>query len=219
MKIVSLPYLLFITLFLTCSCHLESEYYVHYEAEPVAEGYVFSDSLFCKLVEVNEDGLATFHLGIDDNDKSVRYYHKDDDLFHQLSVKHKDSFTGDLGKYTFSKFGICFAKDFASIDITCGKDYDTQHPAGTSLADIVDYKVISIYPWIRGGYDASSEKVFWITKPLNTITQDDMTMIFILIFIKLSLKSAPNEKGDYPFCITLITDDGLTYEVNQSAAL
>lgn len=184
---------------------------VQYDNEPVARGYVFSDRINCDARIQN--GLATFYLVVDEEDESVRYYHKGDEEFNKLSLKHKDSFSGRLIEGRPGVFGHCLAMDFTSIDIVCDKDYDELHPAGSSLADIVTYEAISIFPWIKSGYK-SQTTVYCISKPLSKVEPDDMTMIFPLNF-RLSLRSRPQEKSDYSFHITLKTYDGLVYEIDQ----
>ena len=205
-------FILFICYILICSCKLDCGGYVYYDNEPVAEGYVLPERLYCGQVRL-QDGLATFYLTYDSLDVSVKYYHKGDEAYNRLSVKHRDSFEGWTNKYYFSTFSICYAMDFSSIDIICNREYDANHPAGSSLADIVNYEAISIYPWIRSGYQ-TEKKVYWISKPLSLVEPDDMTMLFVLNF-KLSLLIPPFENGDYSFHITLKTDDGLTYEIDQ----
>lgn len=205
-------FILFICYILICSCKLEPDGYVYYDNEPVAEGYVFPERLYCGEVKF-QDNLPSFFLTYDRDDVSVKYYSKGDEEYNRLSVKHRDSFKGWTYKYNFSRFSICFAMDFSSIDIICNREYDANHPAGSSLADIVNYEAISIYPWIRSGYQ-TEKKVYWISKPLSLVEPDDMTMLFVLTF-KLRLLSSPVENGDYSFHITLKTDDGLTYEIDQ----
>ena len=46
------------------------------------------------------------------------------------------------------------ADDFISVNITSDSDYDEQHPAGASLADIVRFVSLSSYQFIRNGYIA-----------------------------------------------------------------
>lgn len=198
---------------LACSCKLESDGYVYYDNEPVAEGYVLPERLYCGEVRL-QDGLPTFYLTYDWDDESVKYYHKGDEAYNRLSVKHRDSYKGWTNKYYFSTFSICFAMDFSSIDIICNREYDANHPAGSSLADIVNYEAISIYPWIRSGYQ-TEKKVYWISKPLSLVEPDDLIMLYILNF-KLSLLIPPFENGDYSFHITLKTDDDLVYEIDQN---
>ncbi len=196
---------------LACSCIMDIP--IRYKNEPVALSYAFSEVIKCKEVQV-QDGKAIIFLAPDEEDDSFKVFKKGDDIYNELSLKHRDSFTGKLMDGAPGPLGNCFAKDFTSIDIVCDRDFDASHPAGSSLADIVNYEVFSIYPWIRDGY-VSNKMAYQITKRLSTVKPDDMTMISIVTFIILRFAERPQEIGDYMFRFTLVTDDGLTYEIDQ----
>ena len=190
--------------------------YVHYNHEPVVRAYFFSEKITCVVSE--SQGIISLQLNVDIyNDPLCKEYRRGDDVYNQLSLKHKDSYSGKLSESTPGVHGYCFAKDFTSIDIVCDKEYDALHPAGKSLADIVDCKVTSIYPWIKGGYAGTTAQT--ISKQLSSMQLDDMTMISLFPFVKLTFKSAPSVKGEYSFRITMKTDDGLIYEIDQDVAL
>ncbi|MFC2390729.1 MAG: hypothetical protein ACFNVV_02240 [Bacteroidota bacterium] len=49
-------------------------------------------------------------------------------------------------------WGRCSAIDFKEIDVISDKDFDSEHPAGTSLKDIVRFVSISPKKFIDSGY-------------------------------------------------------------------
>lgn len=80
---------------------------------------------------------------------------KEKEEYDRLCRKHDDlnynkyrSFLGNIASESLEYID----KDFTSIEIISDKDYDSNHPAGTGLSDIVRFMSWSPYRFIRSGY-------------------------------------------------------------------
>ena len=70
-----------------------------------------------------------------------------------LCRKHNDLTYNKKREYHLRpEWGVCSAVDFREIDIVSDKDFDSEHPAGTSLKDIVRFVSISPKKFIDSGY-------------------------------------------------------------------
>lgn len=65
--------------------------------------------------------------------------------------------------------------EIESIEVTSDKDWDAAHPAGTSLNDLIEFRVFSYADYIDGGYTGSVGD--WETKTLSEMTTDDFKLI------------------------------------------
>ena len=72
-------------------------------------------------------------------------------------------------------WGICSAIDFREIDVISDKDFDSEHPAGTSLKDIVRFVSVSPKKFIDSGYqetfnwEKNEPKIFKKEKETNKL--------------------------------------------------
>lgn len=58
----------------------------------------------------------------------------------------------DIASYDITNEHIGYMEDPVRITVTSGSDFDTDHPAGTSLNDLISWSSMSIYPYIKRGY-------------------------------------------------------------------
>ena len=73
--------------------------------------------------------------------------------YDELCKRHNDmSYNQKRSYIKFTGWGICSAIDFKEIDVVSNKDFDSEHPAGTSLKDIVRFVSISPKKFIDSGY-------------------------------------------------------------------
>ena len=66
------------------------------------------------------------------------------DIYRELCLKHQDTeydkwVTEPYNPNSANKGGIVFWKNFVAIDVVSDRDFDTEHPAGSSLGDVVIY--------------------------------------------------------------------------------
>jgi len=68
-------------------------------------------------------------------------------------------------------WGICSAIDFREIEVVSDKNFDSEHPAGTSLKDIVRFVSVSPKKFIDSGY---KETFNWEKNEPNFFAKDSM---------------------------------------------
>ncbi|MEG1621900.1 MAG: hypothetical protein RR330_00855 [Alistipes sp.] len=103
------------------------------------------------------------------------------------------------------------ADSYASISVTCSKDWDANHLSGTSLADVIWFNGWSFYPYIHSRYTLPAPRTN-IFKKLDQVTPQEMMMLgegeFEVEICKLLFEQAPAVPGVYPITVTLTTDEG-----------
>ena len=73
--------------------------------------------------------------------------------YEEFCRNHNDLTYNKKREYQHSpEWGVCSAVDFIEIDIVSNKDFDSEHPAGTSLKDIVRFVSVSPKKFIDSGY-------------------------------------------------------------------
>jgi hypothetical protein len=74
-------------------------------------------------------------------------------MYDSLCVLHNDmSYNKKRDYIAGPNWGVNYKGDFTSIDMVSNADFDEQHPANSSLNDIVRFMSISLYPYILSGY-------------------------------------------------------------------
>ncbi len=156
--------------------------------------------------------------------------------FDALATKHDDigyhqdvfsSSSCPTSPHTF------LAHDFASIIVTSDADFDEQHPAGTSLNDLVQYMTYSPYPFIQSGYaydnprpangwERVKQELILIDKPLSDCTAEDFILPFAVmddwwcgdIFpaFYLQVKGVPTIAKQHTLTVTVVDDAGKTWQ-------
>lgn len=78
------------------------------------------------------------------------------EIFSSLCQKHGDTAKSPVGCFrqiTKSDPSIYhFYQDFTAIEVTCEEDFDSNHPAGSSLLDVIHYATDSPYRVLRNKY-------------------------------------------------------------------
>lgn len=140
--------------------------------------------------------------------------------FKELSEKYNDL---QYNQRILEPWGYeALADEFMSIDVVSDRDWDAEHPAGTSLANIITFLSSSPYRFIQSSYtdaydwvNAPEEYInlrlgngpgSWpIEKPLNELTREDLILTapqFILHF-----DSLPASEQEHNLTITLRSDE------------
>jgi len=92
--------------------------------------------------------------------------------YEALCRKHNDLTYNKKREYHLRpEWGVCSAVDFREIDIVSDKDFDSEHPAGTSLKDIVRFVSISPKKFIDSGY---KETFNWEKNEPDFFAKDSM---------------------------------------------
>lgn len=130
--------------------------------------YKFLDSTCVVKFDINIGDIVSMLS------KDREYYE-----YKEISLKHNDlHYVRDVeyeipGPSTFSGYSY-FDVDPVKIEIVSNKDFDDEHPAGTSLGDLFYFQSITPHPFIKNGY--SGEEFTLINKRLNELTAEDMIL-------------------------------------------
>jgi hypothetical protein len=111
----------------------------------------------------------------------------------------------------------CIGVDFTSIDIVSDSDFDAEHPAGSSLGDIVLFLFQSLKPYIDSGYTLKTDrhKGFMSFEYLiSEIPQGALTMMGGYsnnAIGGMKFQSQPTLSKTHTFTVTMTADDGRVF--------
>jgi len=114
-------------------------------------------------IEKNKIKTATYSFSSKGEEK--KKYDEFCKIHNDMSYNQKRSYIVD------PLWGKCSAIDFQEIEVVSDKDFDTEHPAGTSLKDIVRFVSISPKKFIDSGY---KETFNWEKNEPNFFAKDSM---------------------------------------------
>ena len=97
----------------------------------------------------------------------------------------------------------------AGLDVISNKDFDAEHPAGTSLADIMTIQYRSAVKFIENGYKDKKDYMEDIRKPLDELQPTDLTLSIRNIFLIFDKEPDVLETHGLTFFWT--TTEGITY--------
>ena len=117
--------------------------------------------------------------------------------------KEYAAFYGDtLGKHTHDYYIVnACVLPVTGIDVVCDKDFDQDHPAGTSLNDIVYlWNMVDFYGALHNELDTKIRTVDgeW-NIPLNTLPDNPLQLMQNSFFMKFISK--PSTPGTYEFTV------------------
>ena len=110
---------------------------------PYVQAY-YDGALDCQVTYLDDVGPVLYFQLISTDDEDVVTYSiasqgAKKEVFDSLCAKHSDlSFHGEDPFYN-EPVKKCYAKDIRSIEVVSDTDFDQDHPAGTSLKDIIVY--------------------------------------------------------------------------------
>ena len=112
---------------------------------------------YCKFEDIGIDTTKAGNIIIRGKGRVKHYSWRDEGgektTYEALCRKHNDLTYNKKREYRLSpEWGVCSAIDFKEIDIVSNKDFDAEHPAGTSLKDIVRFVSVSPKKFIDSGY-------------------------------------------------------------------
>ena len=119
--------------------------------------YDYSENIQLKITEAGNIAIYQKYTSEDDNIKTASYSFKskgeNKKIYDELCKIHNDLSYNQKRSYIVAPlWGRCSAIDFKEIDVISDKDFDSEHPAGTSLKDIVRFVSISPKKFIDSGY-------------------------------------------------------------------
>ena len=153
-------------------------------------------------------------------------------IHNDLSYNQKRSYIAD------PLWGKCSAIDFREIDVVSNKDFDSEHPAGKSLKDVVRFVSISPKQFIDSGYKATfdwkkNEPGFFAKDPmipsmfqsetgcyfpinglLSDIGKDEMQMLPVNTHGILFFDKQPTAEKEHSLTVTIYTREGKKFVRN-----
>ena len=116
-------------------------------------------------IEKNKNKIKTATYSFSSKGEEKKKYDELCKIHNDLSYNKKRSYI------VVPIWGICSAIDFKEIDVVSNKDFDAEHPAGTSLKDIVRFVSVSPKKFIDSGY---KETFNWEKNEPNFFAKDSM---------------------------------------------
>lgn len=128
-----------------------------------------------------------------------------------------DRICHENGDFTYSRkvrlmYGMpginAYTPDIVSIDVCCEDDFDSSHPAGSSLNDYIKIKYRSAWSYIAAGYTGPDPypELRVKTRQLSEITPEDLRIL--LSDPELHFVTKPEKIGIHSLKIVLKTADG-----------
>ena len=119
--------------------------------------YYYSKNIQLKITDDGNIAIYKEYTSENVNIKTASYSFKskgeEKKRYDELCKIHNDlSYNKKRSYIVVPIWGICSAIDFREIDVISDKDFDSEHPAGTSLKDIVRFVSISPKKFIDSGY-------------------------------------------------------------------
>ena len=141
-------------------------------------------------------------------------------IYQELCVKHQDTecnrwFSDPYDPNSANKGGIVYWKDFVAIDVVSDRDFDTEHLAGSSLGDVVEYGGWSYWEYIKNNYTGREEN--YISGYINDLPEDGLCLVKELF---LYFNEVPESAvGEHNLTITITADDGTVYNLGCTLLL
>ena len=137
---------------------------------------------YCKFEDIGIDTTKAGNIIIRGKGRVKQYSWRDEGgektTYEALCRKHNDLTYNKKREYHLRpEWGVCSAVDFREIDIVSDKDFDAEHPAGTTLKDIVRFVSISPKKFIDSGY---KETFNWRRNRPEIFKKDSIIQIMFL---------------------------------------
>ena len=138
--------------------------------------YSYNKNIELKITNKGNIAIYRKYTSEDDHIKTASYSFKskgeEKKRYDELCKIHNDlSYNKKRSYIVVPIWGICSAIDFKEIDVVSNKDFDAEHPAGTSLKDIVRFVSVSPKKFIDSGY---KETFNWEKNEPNFFAKDSM---------------------------------------------
>lgn len=202
----------------------------YYYAESFIACYLAGDIQvgFQRNNYIRNNYINLYWATFDTNEYSHKSCGKEKEIYEQLCEKHNDIGYNewevdnrDLDSGDFN-YRMVYWKDFVAIDVISDRDFDTEHPAGSSLGDVVMYWGISYWEWVKSGYSLYDENGIRHARTtvegyVNNIPEEGLCLIEEL---SLHFPFVPESaEGEHNLTITITADDGTVYNLDCSVML
>ncbi len=205
--------------------------------------YYYSENIQLRMTDAGNIAIYREYTSEGDNIKTAVYSFKskgeEKKIYDELCKIHNDlSYNQKRSYIEFTGWGICSAIDFREIDVVSNKDFDSEHPAGRSLKDVVRFVSISPKQFIDSGYKASfnwdnnepgffakdpmipsmfryeKENHFPINGLLSDIGKDEMQMLPVNTHGILFFDKQPTAEKEHSLTVTIYTREGKKFVRN-----
>ena len=131
------------------------------------------------------------------------------DLFDKIALENGDTGWKDYLDPTMEHLWETYLyPDGLTIEVTSNVDFDTQHPAGTSLNDCVYLQYSSAYDFVHSGYNP--EKTMATKQSLlSDLALDDLRMLRVYPYPRLIFAKLPEIKGVHEITIRIYFDNNI----------
>ena len=107
---------------------------------------------------------------------------------------------------------IAYYPYIISIDLFSDMDFDAEHPAGSSLGDIVSLSYCTASDYIESRY-RTMNPLYPKTRKLSEITEKDLRLLISGVYIgPARFEKSPDNPGEYNMTIRLTLANGEIYE-------
>ena len=206
--------------------------------------YDYSENIQLKITDAGNIAIYQKYSSEDVNIKTASYSFKskgeEKKRYDELCKIHNDLSYNQKRSYIVAPlWGRCSAIDFREIDVVSDKDFDSEHPAGTSLKDIVRFVSVSPKKFIDSGYKetfnwerkepkifkkeketnklfsySESKNYFPINGLLKDIGTDEMQMLPVNTHGILFFDKEPTAEKEHTLTVTIYTREGKKFVRN-----
>ena len=183
---------------------------------PTETGTTFSKYFIWSYIEANDYTLeyaghyGKGHIiGVHFEGEEVSLNNNQERYMEYANFYNDVSYNGNVLPYA----NISLVSSIVSVDIVCDRDFDAEHKAGESLADIVRLYVETPYEFIQygyvynGDYDHLKYGYRYVGIPLEEVCVDNSLLKLIHESASLRFSKLPLSKGEYNYTITIRIDD------------
>ena len=205
--------------------------------------YFYSENIQLRITDAGNIAIYREYTSKEDNIKTAVYSFKskgeEKKIYDELCKIHNDLSYNQKRSYIADPlWGKCSAIDFREIDVVSDKDFDTEHPAGRSLKDVVRFVSISPKQFIDSGYTATfdwknNEPEFFAKDPmipsmfqsetgcyfpinglLSDIGTDEMQILPVNTHGILFFDKQPTAEKEHSLTVTIYTREGKKFVRN-----
>ena len=128
-------------------------------------GYYQFESLSAKVSQIEVEGQAYFSVNVSPEGAQLvaSIYDTDDSMYRRLSEKYGDTNFQSVapGASVTSRINLAItraypAENFVRISVLTKIAWDAEHPAGSSLDDVVRIEGVSLYQYIQNNYTGTN---------------------------------------------------------------
>lgn len=189
----------------------------------------YDGPLKCEVLDIY-GGMPFISVSIDtEHPSDIKKYSSwstgdEAEIYRSLCQKHNDlNFKGEDPLFNHPS-KQCYAKDIASIELTCDSDFDAKHPAGSSIMDIMEYQTTSFGPFITSGYggefnnyNAALNRIQISISPADSIAPEYMMLLSSVNLFRLFFNCVPERKTEIGLTLTITFDNETAVTFNVTA--